>query len=85
MVVLVALTDNHVARLLQVLENLVARVELGVAFAAHRLYVLICFLLSPCVRDDMILVGAFILVDDRVDVLAQFSVALLLLLDAWGL
>ena len=36
--VLVALTDDHVVVLFQVLEKLVARVELGVAFAAHQLY-----------------------------------------------
>ena len=86
MVVIVAIADDHVVRLLRMLEKLVARIELGVAFAAHRLYVLICLPLNPCVVDDLILVGVFILVDDHVDVLAKFPVALLLLLlDAWDL
>ena len=68
--VLVALTDDHVVVRLQLLEQLVARVELVVAYAAHRLYVVICFSSNPCFCGNVILVGASILVDDHVDVLA---------------
>ena len=55
--VLIALADDHVVLLFQVFEQLVVRVELGVASAARQLYSVIRLFLNPYVLDDLVLVG----------------------------
>ena len=82
-VLLLAVTADDVPLLIDVPEQLAARVEARVASTACRLVPTVDLSSTFSLRVDHVLLGVFVLGEDVVDVRSELHVGLFLLLDPW--
>ena len=84
-IILLAVAADDVPLLIDVLEQLVARVKARVASTACRLLPTVDLPSTSTLRVDHVLFGVFVLGEDVVDARSELFVGLFLLLDAWDL